>query len=427
MQVIENLKVKEKLYIEKLENGLTVMIIPKENTSKKYIIWGTKFGSLDNTFVIPGEQKETRIPDGVAHFLEHKLFEQENGTNSLDVLTALGVDANAYTSNDHTAYLFEGTDHIYEALDELMNYVQNPYFTDENVEKEKGIIGQEINMYEDEPSWQVYMNAMKLMYKDNPINIDIAGSIESISHINKEILDKAYQTFYNLSNMTLVACGDFVPEEIIKEIKKRITKQDKQTEIKRIYPVEQEPIVGKEKIVEMEVNNPIFAIGFKDSLNSKEEMVKKHITIEIILYMLLGKSSELYQRLYEQGIIMSQPQLDYEFSDQYAHILISGQSRDTMVIVEELKKRIQEYIQNGLKEEHFARIKKKIYGDYVSEYNEVGNIARMFLADHFKGINSFDYLEEYNLVTVDYANQILKEVFKIENMVISMVRGKEEK
>lgn len=425
MQIIENLKVKEKLYIEKLDNGLTVMIIPKKDVQKKYAIFGTNFGSVDNHFIIPGQTEETAIPDGVAHFLEHKLFEQENGTNSLDVLSALGVDANAYTTNDHTAYLFEATDNFYEALDELMNYVQNPYFTDENVEKEKGIIGQEINMYNDEPSWQVYMNTMKLMYKNNPINIDIAGSIESISKINKEILYNSYNTFYNLSNMLFVVCGDFVPEEILQEIKKRITKNDKQGEIKRIYPQEPEEIVAKEKIEIMDVNNPIFAIGFKDKVSKTQELVKKHIAIEIILYMLLGKSSELYKKLYEQGDIMSQPDLDYEFSKTYAHVLISGVAKNPQNVVKELKQTLQKYQKCGLNEEHFNRIKKKIYGDYVTEYNDVSNIARMFLADYFKGINSFDYLEEYNLVTIEYTNQVLKEVFKEDKMVVSIVRGKE--
>ena len=423
MQVIENLKVKEKAYIEKLENGLTIIVIPKQDTQKKYAIFGTNFGSIDNNFVVPGNTKPTKIPDGVAHFLEHKLFEQENGTNSLDVLSALGVDANAYTTNDHTAYLFEATDNFNEALDELMNYVQNPYFTDENVEKEKGIIGQEINMYEDEPSWQVYMNAMKLMYKENPINVDIAGTIESISKINKETLYEVYNTFYNLSNMLLVVCGDFVPEEIIKEIKNRITKNDTQIEIQRIYPNEQEEIVKKEETKIMEVNNPIFEIGFKDKLCEKKDMVKKHIAIEIILYMLLGKSSKTYKKLYEQGDIMSQPDLDYEFSKQYAHVLISGIARNPQNVVKELKTTIEEYKKCGLNEEDFNRIKKKIYGDYITEYNDVSNIARMFLADYFKGINSFDYLEEYSQVSLQYANQILKDVFKEEKMVVSIVKG----
>jgi len=425
MQIIENLKVKEKIFIEKLENGLTVIIIPKHNTSKKYIIWGTHFGSIDNKFIAPQDQEATEIPDGVAHFLEHKMFEQENGTNSLDTLTALGVEANAYTTNDHTAYLFETTDNFYPALDELMNYVQNPYFTDQNVEKEKGIISQEIRMYDDQPGWQVYMNVLKLMYKDNPINIDIAGSVESISGINKEILYKAYNTFYHPSNMVLTVCGDFEPEAILQEIKNRLKKDIKeQGEIKRIYPQEKEEIVAPEKIVKMEVNMPIFTIGFKDKISIEKSFVKKHIAIEIILYILLGKSSEAYKKLYEVGDIITQPQLEYEATEQYAHVLISGQSKNPQNVVKMLKEQIEKYKQSGLNEQQFERVKKKIYGEYVTEYNDVGNIARMFLADSFKGINSFDYLEEYEQVGLEYANQVLKEVFNLDKMAVSVVEGK---
>ena len=242
MKIIESLKIKEKEYIEKLDNGMTVIIIPKPNLDKKYIIWGTHFGSVDNRFIMPKTEKEVFIPDGVAHFLEHKMFEQPNGTNSLDTLMALGLDANAYTTNDHTAYLFECTNNFYQGLDELMDYVQHPYFTEKNVEKEKGIIGQEIKMYDDEPGWQLYMNAMKCLYKNNPMNIDIAGSIESISKITPDVLYKCYNTFYNPSNMIMVVCGDFQPEELLEEIKKRLVEKEEQGEIKRIYPAKEEKI-----------------------------------------------------------------------------------------------------------------------------------------------------------------------------------------
>ena len=424
MQIVENLKVKEKLYTEKLENGLTVMILPRKNTKKKYAIFGTHFGSIDNTFIVPGENEQTNIPDGVAHFLEHKMFEQENGTNSLDVLSALGVNANAYTTNDHTAYLFECTDKFYEALDELMDYVQNPYFTDENVEKEKGIIGQEIMMYDDYPAWQVYINAMNCMYKNNPVKLDIAGSIESISKIDKEVLYKCYNTFYNPSNMAMVICGDFNPEELIEEIKKRLIEKPHQGEIKRIYPKEEEIINKKEETQQMEVSNPLFIIGFKDKVKDQENIVKRHISIEILLNMMLGKSSNLYKKLYEEGNLLSEPDLDYEFSKEYSHVLISGQSKNPKQVYEELKNTIKQYKENGLDNNHFERIKRKIYGDYVTEYNDITEVARMFLADYFKGINSFEYLEEYNLVTQDYAKQILEEVFKEENMILSIVNGK---
>ena len=422
MQVVENLKVKEKVYIEKLENGLTIMIIPKKEIQKKYIIWGTKYGSNDNQFIVPGEEEVTSVPNGIAHFLEHKLFEQENGTNSLDVLTALGVNANAYTTNDHTAYLYEATDNFYEALDEFMDYVQHPYFTNENVEKEKGIIGQEIMMYDDYPDWRVYLNAMKAMYHNNPIKIDITGTIESIDKITPEILYKCYKTFYYPGNMALAVAGDFEPEEILEEIKKRLMEQKHMGRIKRIYPEEPEEIVQEKIEQKLEVSQPVYVIGIKDK-PSKENMVKKHLGIEILLYLLLGRSSELYQKLYNDGTVYTTPSLEYDFGDSYAHILITGQSDNPEKVYEELQKEIEKMKQTGVNEKEVERIKKMIYGGYVKEYNDVSMIARMFLSDYFKGISCLDYLEEIEGIHVEFLNQLLKDVFKKEKMVFSVVKN----
>ena len=424
MNIIENKKIKEKMYIEKLENGLTIIILPRETTNKKYVMWGVNFGSIDNHFINPDNGEEIFIPDGVAHFLEHKMFEQPNGTNSLDNLSSLGVEANAYTTNDYTTYLFECTDNFYEALDELMDYVQHPYYTDENVEKEKGIIAQEIKMYDDSPNWKVYMNAMECMYKQNPVKIDIAGSVESIQKIDKQVLYNCYNTFYNPANMLMVVTGNFEPEAIINEIKKRIINNQNKGKIERIYPKEQEEINEKEKIQNMDVNNPLFVISYKDKvLKNKEEQVKKHIAIEIILNILLGKSSKLYKKLYEEGLIISQPDLDYEFSKEYAHIAISGMSINPEKIMYELNLRINELNKNGLDEKEFNRIKKKIYGSYVMEYNDISGIARMIMADYFKGINSFDYIENYNQVTLEYTKKVFEETFKETKQVISIVKG----
>ena len=423
MQVIENLKVKEKLYIEKLDNGLTVMIIPKSGIQKKYVIWGTNYGSNDNKFIVPGENGETEVPNGVAHFLEHKLFEQENGTNSLDTLTALGVNANAYTTNDHTAYLFECTDNFYEALDELMDYVQHPYFTDENVEKEKGIIGQEIMMYDDYPDWQVYLNAMKAMYHENPIKIDITGTIETISHIDKDILYKCYKTFYNPSNMALVVCGDFNPEEIIEEIKKRLVDNKNQGEIKRITSEEKNSIVQEIIEKKFEVSRPLFTIGIKDDPTNQEKIVKKHIAIEILMNLIIGRSSKLYKKLYNEGILSGQPSLDYEFGKTYAHILITGQATEPEKLYKDFKNTVKQFKEQEINQQDFERIKKLIYGGYVKEYNDIQDISRMFLADYFKGINSFEYIEEIEGINLKYLNQILTDVFKEENMILSIVRS----
>ena len=370
MQIIENSKVKEKLYIEKLENGLTIMIVPKKGIQKKYVIWGTNYGSNDSKFIVPGEKEPTEVPKGVAHFLEHKMFEQESGINSLDTLTALGVEANAYTTNDHTAYLFECTENFYPALDELMDYVQHPYFTDENVEKEKGIIGQEIMMYDDYPEWKVYLNTLEAMYHEHPVKLDITGTIETISHIDKDILYKCYNTFYNPANMAMVICGDFEPEKLLEEVKKRLIEKKANGEIKRIYPEEPESIVKEKTEQKMDVSEPLFTIGIKDKVATQKEKVKKHLAIEILLNMLIGKSSDLYQELYKSGVMFSIPNVDYEFSRDYAHILVTGQSKEPEKVYESFKNAIRELREKGIESEEFKRMKKMLYGSFIKEYDE---------------------------------------------------------
>ena len=418
MEVIENSQIQEKVYTETLENGMKVIIIPKKNTEKKYIIWGTKYGSIDSKFIEPTTGKEIEVPDGVAHYLEHKMFEQENGVDSLYKLMSLGLDANAYTTNDHTAYLFGGTSNFYEGLDELMDYFQHPYFTDENVEKERGIIGQEIDRYNDEPAWKLYINMMDCLYEKNPIKIDTAGTKETISKITKETLYTCYNTFYHPSNTVMCISGDFEPEELLKEIKKRLLQKEKIGEIKRIYPEKETKINKKVKEQKMDVNIPIFMIGYRDIL-SKENIVKKQIAIQIILSSLIGKSSRAYQKMYNEGLLLSPLDYDYEFSDEYAHILISGISENpekiNEIVVETLKNK-------EVEKEDFERSKKALYGEYVSEYNDVEEIGRMFLQDTIKGINSLDYIEGFKNIDIDYVKDIQKEIFKEEMSAISIVR-----
>ena len=424
MKEINCEQIKERAYIEKLANGLEIIIIPKKNINKKYVMFGTKFGSIDNRFIMPKTGEEVFIPDGVAHFLEHKMFEQENGKNSLDVLMALGVDANAYTTSNHTAYLFECTDHFYEALDELMDYVQHPYFTDENVEKEKGIIGQEITMYDDDPGWGIYLGAMDCMYKDNPIKIDTAGTIESISEITPDVLYKCYRTFYNPSNMVIVACGDFEPENLLQELKNRLVEKEEQGKITRIYPEDDGKINKKSVEKKMNVSMPIFMVGYKDRIiENKKDLVKRHIAIELILNIVIGESSELYSRLYESGILQAGVDFEYEFSEQYAHVLISSRANEPEKIAEEIKQEIKKLKQEGINEENLERSKKKLYGEYVTEYNNVDDVARMFLSDWMKGINSFEYIEVFKDINKEYVEKVLKEVFVEENMVLSVVKS----
>ena len=318
--------------------------------------------------------------------------------------------------------MFECTENFYPALDELMDYVQHPYFTDENVEKEKGIIGQEIMMYDDYPEWKVYLNALEAMYHEHPVKLDITGTIETISHIDKEILYKCYNTFYNPSNMAMVVCGDFEPEKLLEEIKSRLVKKEANGEIKRIYPEEAETIVQEKIEQNMDVSQPLFTIGIKDKVADNKEKVRKHIAIEILLNMIIGKSSKLYKELYDEGLLFSVPSIDYEFSRGYAHILVTGQSPEPEKVYEKFKDTVSKMKESSIDIPEFNRIKKRIYGEYVKEYNDTADIARMFLADFFKEINSFDYLEEIPTINEQYLEQILKNVFDDKKMIISVIK-----
>ena len=417
MESITNKKIDETVYTENLENGMKIIVIPKQNTKKKYIIWATKFGSIDNHFIEPKTNNEIQVPDGVAHYLEHKMFENENGIDSLYTMMALGLDANAYTTNDHTAYLFGCTENFYEGLDELMNYVQKPYFTDQNVEKERGIIGQEIGRYDDEPNWKLYVNAMDCLYKNNPIKLDIAGTVESISKITKEVLYSCYNTFYHPSNMIMCIVGDFKPEEIIEEVKKRLIPREKIEEIKRIYPEEGKGINKKEKEANMGINMPLFMIGYKDEL--EEDRVKEDIAVQIILNSLLGKSSKVYQELYNEGFLQTSLDISYEYSKTYAHVLIGGESSDPKKVYE----KIEEVLKTGdITEEDFERSKKKLYGELVTQYNDVEDIGRMYLSDAIKGVNSMEYIDKFDEIDLKYVNEILRKLFKENESIISVVK-----
>ena len=418
LQVISNNIINEKIYTETLENRLKVIILPKK-TNKKYIVWSANIGSIDNKFYSIENDDLIQVPDGIAHYLEHKLFEQENGKNSLDVLSSLGVNANAYTTNDHTAFLYECTENFDIALDEFMNYVQNPYFTNENVEKERGIIEQEIMMYKDYPEWEIYMNGLKCMYKKNEINIDVAGSIESISKITPDMLYTIYNTFYSPENMVMVLVGDFIPEDIIKKIKEKMTLKKRDKEIKRIYNSEPTEIVQKYIEKNMDISIPLVLIGYKDNIiNSKD--VRKDIALQIIGDILYGSSSDFYENLYNNGMLITPPSFNYEFSKNYSHVLIQMQTDYIQDIIKASSEQIEKIQKTGFDKNRFEIAKRKIYGDIIRSFNDVSEIATIIVSDYFKGISPFEYIETYNTINKEYVEEIFKNVF-VENMKIISV------
>ena len=238
MQKISDKATKESVFYKKHESGLDIYIMPRAGYKSSYALFGTKYGSCDSEFVIPGDSAPTKVPDGIAHYLEHKMFDQPDGSNVFDRFSKYGGEANAFTSFNMTAYLFSATDNFNENLETLMDYVQSPYFTEESVEKERGIIGQEIKMYDDNAPWRVFFNFLGLLYQNHPVKLDIAGTCESIAKIDSGLLSKCYNTFYNLSNMTLFVTGDLDVDKTLAVIEKNIRNKEPIGEIKRIYPEE---------------------------------------------------------------------------------------------------------------------------------------------------------------------------------------------
>lgn len=428
MEKIVNDILREEVYYEKLQNGLDVYFMPKRGFTKKYAILATNYGSNDLEFIPIGEDKKIRVNEGIAHFLEHKMFEQPDGGDAFDKFSKLGVSANAFTNFTMTAYLFSATENFYESLEHLIDYVQTPYFTDENVEKEKGIIAQEIKMYNDDPDWNVYFNCLKAMYVNYPARIDIAGTVDSIYKITKEELYKCYNTFYNPGNMALFVVGDLDVEKVMDVTKKAnnydVDKLSKS--IERFYPEEPKSVKEKEVIEKFPISMPMFNMGFKDSnvgLKGKE-LLRKEIVTDILMGMLFKKGSKLYEDLYMQGLINENFGAGFSSQIDYAFSIIAGDSKEP----KKVKDIIIEYIENskkeGLSKEEFERTKKKKIGSFIKYFDSINFIANSFISYVFKDINILDYLDVIKEITFDEVEERLKEHFKEEYCVISIVEPK---
>ena len=338
MEKIVNDLLKEELYYEKLENGLEVYFMPKKGFTKKYAVLATNYGSNDLEFIPINEKEKMTVNAGIAHFLEHKMFEQPDGGNAFDKFSKWGANANAFTNFTMTAYLFSATEYFYECLDHLIDYVQTPYFTDENVEKEKGIIEQEIKMYNDDPEWNVFFNSLKAMYVNHPTRIDIAGSVDSIYKITKEEHYKCYNTFYNPGNMILFVVGDLDCEEVFDHVRKANHKdiQNLQEEIVRFYPEEPKEVKQKEIVAKFPISMPMFSICFKDDKVDIEgkELLRYEVITDILTDMLFKKGSAIYEDLYMKGLIT--PSFGAGFSSQigYSYTSIGGESNDPRKVKE---------------------------------------------------------------------------------------------
>lgn len=428
MEKIVNELLKEELYYEKLDNGLDVYFMPKKGFTKKYAILATNYGSNDLEFIPINESEKLVVNAGIAHFLEHKMFEQPDGGNAFDKFSKWGANANAFTNFTMTAYLFSATDYFYESLEHLIDYVQTPYFTDENVEKEKGIIEQEIKMYNDDPEWNVYFNALKAMYVKHPTRIDIAGSVDSIYKITKEELYKCYNTFYNPSNMMLFIVGDLEPVEVFNAVKKSNHQdiQKLENEITRFYPEEPNEVCQKEVVAKFPISMPMFSICFKDDKVNimGNELLRYEVMTDILTDMLFKKGSAIYEDLYMNGLISSSFGSGFSSQIDYAYTSINGESKDPRKVKETIMNYLERYKSEGLDREAFERTKKKHIGNFIKYFDSVTFIANNFITYKFKGINLLDYVEVLKDITFEEVTERLKDHFNEENCVISIVEPK---
>jgi predicted Zn-dependent peptidase len=413
----------ETLYYEVMDNGLHVYVLPKPGFQKTYATFATKYGSVDNHFKVEGES-ETQVPDGIAHFLEHKMFEEPEG-DIFAKFASNGASANAFTSFDQTVYLFSATENIHENLETLIDFVQNPYFTDQNVEKEKGIIGQEINMYQDNPDWRVYFGLIEAMYKVHPVHIDIAGTVESIGTITKEDLYTCYNAFYHPSNMLLFVVGGVDPEETMNLVRSNQAGKsyDKQGSIERIFDPEPQGVEEKRRESRLAVSLPKCLFGFKEKQVGlpAEEQLHRDLTTKLMMDLLFGSSTELYQKLYDEDLISDSFGHEYNSAPQYAFSAVGGDTKDPDQLLARIRTEVDKLKASGFQKSDFERARKKKMGGYLRMLNSPENIAHEFTRYQFRGADLFKVLPVYESITVDDVNRRLQEHVDWDQLAVSIV------
>lgn len=423
MEKLQFDNLQETLYKEVMDNGLHVYVLPKPGFQKTYATFATKYGSVDNHFRVEG-QEEVSVPDGIAHFLEHKMFEEPEG-DIFATFASNGASANAFTSFDQTVYLFSATENIKKNLETLINFVQHPYFTDQNVEKEKGIIGQEINMYLDNADWRVYFGLIEAMYQIHPVHIDIAGTVESISTITKETLYTCYNAFYHPSNMLLFVVGGVEPEEVFELVRANQAAKDykPQGAIERIFEPEKVEVAEQRRVAKLAVSMPKCLFGFKEKKvgYTGSELLRRDLTTKLMLDLLFGTSTELYQKLYDEELISDSFSHEYNSSPQYAFSGVGGDTPDPDKLLARVREEVDSVLKKGFKESDFERARKKKIGGYLRMLNSPENIAHEFTRYQFRGSDFFSVVQVYESITLQEVNERLKEHVDWNQMAVSIV------
>ena len=390
-------RVGEQMYHQVLENGLNVFVFPKPDFGKGYAFFATNYGGMDMRFCLDGEWHDT--PAGVAHYLEHKMFDTQEG-NALQDLAANGASPNAFTSSGITGYYFDSTEKFEENLRILLSFVSIPWFTKESVDKEQGIIGQEIGMIEDNPDWKVFMNLMEALYATHPIRVSVAGSVESISHITAETLYACHKAFYDPANMVLCVAGPVDPERICAVAREILPAEAGPIAEKDYGAPEGERVACPLKEIEMEVSTPIFQLGFKGDAPARgEEGLRQELVAELACEALLGNSSPLYARLYREGLINKNFSYGYESYPGCAFIVAGGESKDPAAVRDGVLAEAARIAREGIDPALWQRLMKGVYGAKVRGLNSFENLCVGQAQSFFAGYDYLRFADLFGSVT----------------------------
>lgn len=406
-----------------LPNGLPVYIVPKKGFSRKYALFATRYGGMDMRFEKDGQRLDT--PAGIAHYLEHKMFDTEEG-NALQELAKNGAEPNAFTSNAITCYYFDATEKFYESLEILLSFVSVPYFTDESVQKEQGIIAQEIGMIEDNPEWQVYKQLMQALYHTSPARTPVAGSVESISHITAQTLYDCHKAFYTPANMCLVVVGDVKPERIIASANQILPAKSGPL-IRRDYGAEEE-LTAAEHFVSaaMEVSMPTFLVGFKCQPQHGGEQQHRFTAIgELACDVLMGESSPLYARLYAEGLINGSFGAAFDLLPGASYVYAGGDSKDPQAVAEAILAEAQQLVSQGVDGDYYRRVVNANFGAALKALNSFESIAVSMAEGCFQGYDPYRFPEVYDSITVEDVLDFLRQNMTRDHMALSVITPKE--
>ncbi len=419
MNVITNELLDEKCYHIVHPTGLNIYVMPKEGYSGAYAVFGTNYGSID-TKILTKDGTVADIPEGTAHFLEHKLFESED-LDAFARYAETGANANAYTSFDTTCYLFSCTGDFNASLRILLDFVQSPYFTEQTVAKEQGIIGQEITMYKDVADWEVLFNLLRALYHSHPVRIDIAGTVESISEITAQTLYDCYNNFYNLNNMVLAVAGNVDVDEIVK-ICDELLKPSEEFKFERKPHEEPEETVQNYIEEKLSVAAPIFSLGFKESYGLPKKTLKDKIATDVLLELLAGTTSELYNSLLEQGLINTSFGFEQFAGFGYSATIFSGESKNPEEAARQIKAAIKQMRESGINADDFERTRRKLYGRTVMSFNDIDEIANDLVGAHFDKIGVFDDIDVFRELTVEDVENILNNTMREDYSALSIIK-----